>query len=63
MPLNALDRKQYKVTYDWTPTLLQDFARYFNRWGWRKYPWGIRATGRGSAAVCVDQAAEIVATH
>ena len=38
MPLNALSRKQYKVVYDWTPTLLQDFARYFNTFGWRKFP-------------------------
>jgi pyruvate-formate lyase-activating enzyme len=32
--LNAL-RRIPKVAYDWTPTLLQDFARYFNRHVWR----------------------------
>lgn len=38
MPLNALDRHQYKVAFDWTPTLLGDFARYYNRFIWRKVP-------------------------
>lgn len=32
--LNAL-RRIPKVAYDWTPSLLQDFARYFNRHLWR----------------------------
>jgi|SRR5581483_6033841 len=35
MPLNALHRQQRKIAYDWTSTLLTDFARYFNRHLWR----------------------------
>ncbi len=35
MPLNALDRRQVMVRHDWTPTLLRDFARFFNRHLWR----------------------------
>jgi len=49
MPLNALVRKQYKVVYDWTPTLLQDFARYFNRYVWRKYPLWSYSNRQGEA--------------
>ena len=35
MPLNALRRDQFKINHDWTPSLLRDFARYFNRHLWR----------------------------
>ncbi len=35
MPLNALDRRQVMVRHDWTPALLRDFARYYNRHLWR----------------------------
>ena len=35
IPLNALSRYQVKIAYDWTPSLLKDFARYFNRYLWR----------------------------
>lgn len=34
--LNTLDRNDYWVRYDWTPTKLQDMARWVNRWLWRK---------------------------
>lgn len=35
MPLNALSRRAVMVRHDWTPQLLRDFARYFNRRLWR----------------------------
>jgi pyruvate-formate lyase-activating enzyme len=35
IPLNTLSRQQRKIAYDWTPSLLTDFARYFNRHLWR----------------------------
>lgn len=38
MPLNALSRKAVKVRHDWTPYLLRDFTRYYNRWIWRSVP-------------------------
>lgn len=38
MPLNALSRDSLKVRHDWTIPKLKDFARYFNRFGWRQFP-------------------------
>lgn len=35
LPLNALDRHDYIIRHDWSSTLLQDFARYWNRYLWR----------------------------
>ena len=35
IPLNALSRHHLKIAYDWTASLLKDFARYFNRYLWR----------------------------
>lgn len=35
MPLNALNRDNKKIAYDWTHRKLKDFARYYNRWLWR----------------------------
>ena len=35
IPLNALSRQHRKIAYDWTASLLIDFARYFNRHLWR----------------------------
>jgi pyruvate-formate lyase-activating enzyme len=35
MPLNALDRYQFRVLYDWTPDKLRAFQRYANRHLWR----------------------------
>lgn len=38
MPLNALTRREVMLRHDWTPQLLRDFARYFNRRLWRSLP-------------------------
>jgi hypothetical protein len=38
MPLNALDKDQLKVAHDWTWQQLKDFARFYNRHFWRKFP-------------------------
>jgi len=38
LPLNALDRHQFKIAYDWTAEKLTDFARYYNRFVWRSAP-------------------------
>lgn len=35
LPLNALDRDDLKVAYDWTWQQLKDFQRYYNRHLWR----------------------------
>lgn len=35
MPLNALDREDISVRYDWTKQKLKDVARFFNRHLWR----------------------------
>lgn len=35
LPLNALDRHQYRILHDWDKQKLSDFARWSNRWLWR----------------------------
>lgn len=35
LPLNALDRRAYRILHDWTATRLMDFARWSNRFLWK----------------------------
>lgn len=49
MPLNALSRREVMVRHDWTPQLLRDFARYFNRRLWRSLPLSEYSDRRGEA--------------
>lgn len=37
MKLNALDKDEKWVRYDWTLERLQDVARWANSWGWKKF--------------------------
>lgn len=49
MPLNALSRDHLKVGHDWTWQKLKDFARYFNRHNWRKFPLSEYSNRKGEA--------------
>lgn len=42
LSLNALDRHQYLIRHDWTPELLNGFARYYDRWIWRSGKIGLK---------------------